>query len=96
MSMMEEFLASSTLFGGNMPFIEEQYERYLADPSSVDDSWRSYFDSLRGDARDVAHAPVIDSFIRLAKEGGGNRGSGMPRRPTPSIQAMRRRKRTSH
>ena len=76
MSMMEEFLASSTLFGGNMPFIEEQYERYLADPSSVDDSWRSYFDSLRGDARDVAHAPVIDSFIRLAKEGGGNRGSG--------------------
>ena len=38
MSIMEEFLGSSTLFGGNMPFIEEQYDRYLADPSSVADS----------------------------------------------------------
>ena len=75
MSIMEEFLGSSTLFGGNMPFIEEQYERYLADPASVDESWRSYFDSLRGDAQDVSHAPVIDSFIRLAKDGGANRRS---------------------
>ncbi len=26
--------ATSTLFGGNAPFIEEQYERYLADPAA--------------------------------------------------------------
>ena len=70
MSIMEEFLGSSTLFGGNMPFIEEQYDRYLADPSSVADSWRAYFDTLRGGAHDVAHAPVIESFIQLAKDGG--------------------------
>ena len=70
MSIMEEFLGSSTLFGGNMPFIEEQYERYLADPASVDESWRTYFDSVRGNAADVAHTPVIDSFIRLGKDSG--------------------------
>jgi 2-oxoglutarate dehydrogenase E1 component len=67
MSTLQEFGASSTLFGGNAPFIEEQYERYLADPSAVGADWRTYFDSLREGAADVAHGPVIDSFIRLAK-----------------------------
>ena len=47
---------SSTLFGGNAPFIEEQYERYLADPAAVSADWRAYFDSLRGGRADVAHA----------------------------------------
>ncbi len=67
MSTLREYEASSTLFGGNAPFIEEQYERYLADPAAVPADWRAYFDSLRGGADDVAHAPVIESFIRLAK-----------------------------
>src|SRR5216110_3529018 len=67
MGSMTEFLSSSTLFGSNAPFIEELYERYLADPTSVDGEWRGYFDELRGGAADVAHAPVIASFIELAK-----------------------------
>jgi 2-oxoglutarate dehydrogenase E1 component len=67
MSGMREFESTSTLFGGNAPFIEEQYERYLADPASVPTDWRAYFDSLSAGARDVAHAPVIESFIRLGK-----------------------------
>ena len=67
MSTMQEFARSSTLFGGNAPFIEAQYETYLADPAAVSADWRAYFDTLRGDARDVAHAPVIDSFIQLVK-----------------------------
>ena len=67
MSTMHEYESSSTLFGGNAPFIEEQYENYLANPGSVPADWRAYFDSLRGGAADVAHAPVIESFIRLGK-----------------------------
>jgi 2-oxoglutarate dehydrogenase E1 component len=67
MSTLQELGSSSTLFGGNAPFIEEQYERYLADPATVSSDWRTYFDSLRGESADVAHGPVIDSFIRLAK-----------------------------
>ena len=67
MTMMQEFEQSSTLFGGNAPFIEEQYERYLSDPGAVGADWRAYFDSLRGGAHDVAHAPVVESFIQLAK-----------------------------
>src|SRR5205809_7721478 len=67
MGSMTEFLSSSTLFGSNAPFIEELYERYLADPASIDGEWRSYFDDLRGGADDVSHAPVIESFIQLAQ-----------------------------
>ena len=67
MSIMQEFASSSTLFGGNAPFIEEQYEAYLADPGAVGADWRAYFDTLRGGEADVAHAPVIESFIQLAK-----------------------------
>jgi 2-oxoglutarate dehydrogenase E1 component len=66
--MMEELRGTSTLFGGNAPFIEAQYEAYLNNPDSVSAEWRSYFDQLRGDAHDVAHAPVVDSFIQLAKQ----------------------------
>jgi 2-oxoglutarate dehydrogenase E1 component len=67
MSTMREYESTSTLFGGNVPFIEELYEHYLANPASVTPDWRAYFDSLRGGAADVAHAPVIDSFIRLGR-----------------------------
>ena len=67
MDTMKQFESTSTLFGGNAPFIEEQYEQYLADPASVASDWRDYFDTLRDGASDVAHAPVIESFIRLGK-----------------------------
>ena len=65
--MMEQLRETSTLFGGNAPFIEEQYEAYLTDPGAVGPDWRAYFDSLRGGAHDVAHAPVVESFIQLAR-----------------------------
>jgi 2-oxoglutarate dehydrogenase E1 component len=67
MGDMRQFESTSTLYGSNVPFVEEQYDRYLADPSSVGADWRSYFDSLRGGAAEVSHAPVIESFVRLGR-----------------------------
>ncbi len=67
MSIMEQYESTSALFGSNAPFIEQQYEIYLANPGAVSADWRAYFDQLRDGAPDVAHAPVIDSFIQLAK-----------------------------
>ena len=67
MGVMDELQSSSTLFGSNVPFIEELYEKYLADPASVSAEWRAYFDELRGDSADVSHAPVVESFRELAK-----------------------------
>ncbi len=67
MGSMKEFESTSTLFGGNAPFIEELYESYLTDPERVSPEWRSYFDELRGDAPDVPHAGVVESFRELAR-----------------------------
>ncbi len=65
--MMNELQQTSAIFGGNMPYIEEQYENYLADPASVDQKWRDYFDAMRAGSKDVAHQPVIDAFAKMAK-----------------------------
>ena len=67
MGTMKELESTSTLFGGNVPFLEELYESYLADPGRVPPEWRDYFDELKGDAADIPHAPVVESFRELAK-----------------------------
>jgi 2-oxoglutarate dehydrogenase E1 component len=81
--MMQEYRANSHLFGGNAPYVEEMYEAYLDNPGSVSENWRSYFDALQhlpavdgSDERDVAHAPVVESFAQRAKANAlGNRAS---------------------
>jgi len=71
--MLKEFLNNSYLFGGNAPFIEELYEKYLVNPQSVPEQWRDYFDRMQdlpgGTDKDVAHAPVVESFIQRSKRG---------------------------
>src|SRR6185369_12644056 len=71
--MMKQFLDNSYLFGGNAPFVEELYEKYLENAASVPEEWRAYFDKLQlmqGAApKDIAHGPVIESFAQRAKEG---------------------------
>jgi 2-oxoglutarate dehydrogenase E1 component len=41
--MLIQARQTSFLFGGNAPYVEEQYELYLANPASVTDEWRAYF-----------------------------------------------------
>src|SRR5687767_5258451 len=72
--MMQQYRSNSYLFGGNAPYVEELYEAYLDNPGSVPDNWRSYFDNLQNVpssdgtlSRDVAHAPVVESFAQRAK-----------------------------
>ena len=71
------YQGSTYLFGGNAPYVEEMYENYLANPGSVPDNWRDYFDALQHvpavdgtDAKDVPHLPVINAFAERAKAGG--------------------------
>ena len=73
--MMKQLQANSYLFGGNAPYVEELYERYLDNPGSVPEKWRAYFDQMQlvpaadgsPDSRDVAHAPIVESFAQRAK-----------------------------
>lgn len=70
--MMKEQSGLSYLYGANAPYIEELYENYLKDPDTVDVYWKDYFDkvaSLPGAvAKDVAHRPIQESFVTLAKQ----------------------------
>ena len=72
--MMSEYSSNSYLFGGNAPYVEELYEAYLDNPASVPSKWRVYFDGLQNapaadgsESRDIAHAPVVESFAQRAK-----------------------------
>ncbi|GAB7547122.1 2-oxoglutarate dehydrogenase E1 component [Cupriavidus ulmosensis] len=74
--MMQQYQSNSYLFGGNAPYVEELYEAYLENPSSVPDNWRAYFDAMQNvpavdgsNARDIAHAPIVASFAERAKAG---------------------------
>jgi len=46
---MDKFLKNSFLFGGNSAFIEEAYNRYLNDPSSVSTDWQEFFKEFGGE-----------------------------------------------
>ncbi|QET01303.1 MULTISPECIES: 2-oxoglutarate dehydrogenase E1 component [Cupriavidus] len=74
--MMQQYQSNSYLFGGNAPYVEELYEAYLQNPSSVPDNWRAYFDAMQNvpavdgsNARDIPHAPIVASFAERAKQG---------------------------
>jgi 2-oxoglutarate dehydrogenase E1 component len=76
-SVYAAYQGNTYLFGGNAPYVEEMYENYLANPGSVPDSWRDYFDALQHvpatdgtHAKDVPHLPVINAFAERAKSGG--------------------------
>ncbi|WP_461519811.1 2-oxoglutarate dehydrogenase E1 component [Porticoccus sp.] len=70
-SIMQQFLRSSHLSGGNAAYIEDLYETYLHDPNAVPDEWRSFFDSLpRVDGHsgaDVSHATIQNYFELLGR-----------------------------
>jgi 2-oxoglutarate dehydrogenase E1 component len=75
--MMKSFQTNSYLFGGNAPYVEEMYESYLQNPGSVPEQWRAYFDAMQhvpasdgnNNTRDIAHAPIVQSFAERAREG---------------------------
>ena len=76
-SVYHAYQSNTYLFGGNAPYVEEMYENYLANPGSVPESWRDYFDALQhvpavdgSDAKDVPHLPVVNAFAERAKLGG--------------------------
>ena len=76
-SVYAAYQGNTYLFGGNAPYVEELYENYLANPGSVPESWREYFDALQhvpavdgSNANDVPHQPVINAFAERAKAGG--------------------------
>jgi 2-oxoglutarate dehydrogenase E1 component len=68
--VMKAWLESSHLYGGNAAYIEELYEAYLDDATSVSDEWREVFNNLpKVDGVDVEtkHSEIKAQFAELAK-----------------------------
>ncbi|TCO80803.1 2-oxoglutarate dehydrogenase E1 component [Plasticicumulans lactativorans] len=66
----DQFRQTSVLSGGNAAFIEDLYEQFLQDPTSVAETWRAYFLGLQGTAgarSEHLHGPVREAFARLAQ-----------------------------
>ncbi|MDC1466911.1 2-oxoglutarate dehydrogenase E1 component [Litorivicinus sp.] len=71
---MEQSLKSSHLAGGNLYYLDEQFELYLANPNSVSNEWREYFDGLPrvegAIGGDLSHSTVQQQFLLMGKNRG--------------------------
>jgi 2-oxoglutarate dehydrogenase E1 component len=68
--VMKAWLESSHLGGGNMAYVDELYESYLAEPTSVGDEWREFFaklPKLDGVDLETRHSDVRQQFADLAR-----------------------------
>jgi len=67
----------SWLYSGNADFIEDLYENFLQDPTSVSAEWREYFATLQqtvaGPQTERAHSIVRNTFLESAR----NRTAGV-------------------
>ena len=78
-------LRSSHLAGQNAAYIEDLYEAFLADPATVPENWRSYFEQLPTLSGvigpDTPHSTVVQHFERL----GRNRLKAKPEKVATNI-----------
>jgi len=76
---LRALLASTPLGAGNASYVESLYEQYLADPASVDSTWRDYFGGLTSGAGngapDTAHGPIREALARRAYAGASPAGA---------------------
>ncbi|MEL4877564.1 2-oxoglutarate dehydrogenase E1 component [Shewanella algae] len=87
---MKAWLESSHLSGANSTYVEEMYEAYQEDPTSVSDDWRAVFEQLppvngaSADVPEASHSKIRDYFRSLAQEG---RSKGTSRVSDPDVDA---------
>lgn len=94
--VMKAWLESSHLGGGNMAYVDELYESYLAEPTSVGDEWREFFAKLPkidGVDLETRHSDVRQQFAELAKNKHRevvvvNSGSGADSRQVKVLQLI--------
>jgi 2-oxoglutarate dehydrogenase E1 component len=71
-SQMEKLWSTGHISGGNAAYVEELYDTYLYDASSIPAEWREYFDQLprindASSTQDTPHSTVREQFRLLAK-----------------------------
>ncbi len=70
--ILELLRSTAALSGSNANFIEEIYENYLQDPSSVSDDWRVRFDQFHLEqgqpVEETPHSEIRRHFAKLARD----------------------------
>src|SRR5499426_3747543 len=56
------FALTSFLYGGNAAYVEDLHARYLANPTSVDAQWQTFFQSLKDDGADAAKIAARNAY----------------------------------
>ncbi|HHK74249.1 MAG TPA: 2-oxoglutarate dehydrogenase E1 component [Rhizobiales bacterium] len=74
----QDFLNTGSLSGTNAPYLEQMQKRWLADPASVDASWRDYFEGLHD----------RDDIVRENADGPSWRRKDWPKAPTEEIMEI--------
>ncbi|MDM1546144.1 2-oxoglutarate dehydrogenase E1 component [Ignatzschineria indica] len=70
MKLIDKFRETSALYGANQTYVEEMFESYLEDPSSVSAQWQAYFaDFKNSQGEDVAQGPVKRAFEQMRHQG---------------------------
>jgi 2-oxoglutarate dehydrogenase E1 component len=57
---------TSFLYGGNAEFVEDLHAKWSADPSSVEPSWRAFFESLPDSRETIQHAGEPPAWTPIA------------------------------
>ncbi len=81
---IKEKLATTPLFGGNASAVEQLYEQYLDDPESVQDGWRTYFESMGDPEAEVVHSAIREELLAEARQG-RKRGRVTTRKPGGAV-----------
>ena len=71
-SNFEKEQASSFLWGGSAAYLEDRYESFLENPTSVDPTWQDCFESLpqvpSQGKKEVPHGPIRQAFLHFKSQ----------------------------
>jgi 2-oxoglutarate dehydrogenase E1 component len=68
--MMDQWRASSFLYGGNAAYLEALYEQFLDDPAAVPEPLRATFAAYQpaaGGSADIVHSRVVQALVDQAR-----------------------------
>ncbi|MBS0212777.1 MAG: 2-oxoglutarate dehydrogenase E1 component [Proteobacteria bacterium] len=87
-SLIQQFASTSQNSGGNAAYIEDLYESYLADPSSVGADWKAWFDGFANRA-DVSHTAAMARIVEASRHAGRTNGAAGPAVVVSDAQAQK-------
>jgi 2-oxoglutarate dehydrogenase E1 component len=81
-----EKIHDSYLYAGNAAFVEQQYDRFVEDPASVDPAWREFFRELQVAGNGHAPADHLAAQQAMSARSRVSRRTAVAAVPQPNVQ----------